>query len=42
LLIKDDLMSGNKSVDVYTYLNSGFLGWRGGLLRLKGISGVVD
>jgi hypothetical protein len=29
-------LSGNKSVDVYTHLNSGFLDWRGGLLRLKG------
>jgi hypothetical protein len=28
-------LSGNKSVDVYTHLNSGFLDWKGGLLRLE-------
>jgi hypothetical protein len=33
--IKDDLLNGNESAGVYTYLISGFLNWRGGLFRLK-------
>jgi hypothetical protein len=28
-------LNGNESADVYTYLISDFLNWRGGLFRLK-------
>jgi hypothetical protein len=33
--IRDDLLNGNESAGVYTYLISGFLNWRGDLFRLK-------
>jgi hypothetical protein len=33
--IRDDLLNGNESAGVYTYLISGLLNWRGGLFRLK-------
>jgi hypothetical protein len=33
--IRDDLLNGSENADVYTYLISGLLNWRGGLFRLK-------
>jgi hypothetical protein len=33
--IRDELLNGNESVGVYTYLISGLLNWRRGLFRLK-------
>jgi hypothetical protein len=33
--IKDDLLNGNESAGVYTYLISSFLNWRRGLFRLR-------
>jgi hypothetical protein len=32
---RDNLLNGNESAGVYTYLISGFLNWRGGLFKLK-------
>jgi hypothetical protein len=34
--IRDDLLRGNESASVYTYLISGLLNWRRVLFRLKG------
>jgi hypothetical protein len=33
--IRDDLLKGNESASVYTYLISGLLNWRRVLFRLK-------
>jgi hypothetical protein len=34
--IRDDILRGNESASVYTYLISGLLNWRSVLFRLKG------
>jgi hypothetical protein len=34
--IRDDLLNGNESAGVYTYLITGFLNWSKRLFRLKG------
>jgi hypothetical protein len=33
--IRDNLLEGNESAAVYTYLISDLLNWKGGLFRLK-------
>jgi hypothetical protein len=40
--IRDDLLNGNESADVYTYLISGLLNWSRRLFRLKGVSWVIN